>query len=154
MTVVCLFFLTDSWVLERCSKPTKLFGRSCPTTWHQRGVLFFLSFFVLECENDEKRAEIEIDDGCDCEQWSDWYSITRKEMVKAGGRGLLKHFGSPAAAIMTVYPHFPWIPTQFASHKKEHTKHNTEQMLEDLKKVQQQLSINDVGFLLSLFSLT
>lgn len=52
------------------------------------------------------------------EVWSDWYDISAKQFVEAGGqraKSLLGHIYqySLRKMITTIYPEFPWVPARF-----------------------------------------
>jgi hypothetical protein len=72
-------------------------------------------------------------------QFSDWYSISRKQLLRAGGRGLLAEYGSPAGAVMAAYPEYPWQPSNFS-----HSSPNRANLLASLKAVENGLGIKDV----------
>jgi hypothetical protein len=41
--------------------------------------------------------------------WTDWYTVTSRQIMAVGASGLLKHFNnSPSAMVSTIYPHHPW----------------------------------------------
>jgi hypothetical protein len=89
---------------------------------------------------------------------SDWYSITRAQIVQVGGRGLVNHFASPAEAIMATYPEIAWEPSKFVSvsqHRTDlsETGQESDILLEELKVVEEKLGIKDVHFLLTFFPL-
>lgn len=89
-------------------------------------------------------------------QMSDWYSITRKELMDAGGRGLITHFKSLPSALMAVYKEYDWEPSKFYNVKKVKLKHDQYDMnarIEQLKAVEKQLEIINV-LVPSLFSMS
>jgi len=44
---------------------------------------------------------------------SDWYRISRDQILKIGGSGLLAAFGSLGQALRYAYPEFNWIKSKF-----------------------------------------
>lgn len=43
-----------------------------------------------------------------------WYQVSRRELLKCGARGLLKHFGdSPRTLLTSVFPEHDWLPWRF-----------------------------------------
>jgi hypothetical protein len=110
---------------------------------------------------------------------SDWYSITRQQIIDVGGAGVLTHYTSHVAALMAAWPNSMWDPTRFRvsrhchRHETNADKRETEEktnedramMLSALRKAEYALGIKDVGnslfffffflsFLFFLFSLS
>lgn len=49
---------------------------------------------------------------------SDWYGVSRQELMRLGGRGLFQYFPSLAEALKAVYPDVPWQPSKFVINGK------------------------------------
>ncbi len=50
--------------------------------------------------------------------YSDWYYVSKQQLEKYGGGGLLSHYkGSLIRALQVVYPHYNW---QLYSHSSPH----------------------------------
>lgn len=47
-------------------------------------------------------------------QLSDWYSVSRKSVVKSGGRTLFSRYVSLDEALRAIYPEYAWESTRFA----------------------------------------
>ena len=53
----------------------------------------------------------------DCFQLADWYSISRKDVVKNGGRRIFNCYRSLPQALQTIYSDFEWDSTKFEQKK-------------------------------------
>jgi hypothetical protein len=46
--------------------------------------------------------------------WEDWYRVTRRQMCRHGASSVLIYYRqSPAEAVQTLYPEYPWIKWKF-----------------------------------------
>ena len=46
-------------------------------------------------------------------QYSDWYKVSAKDVVKRGGRGLLSYYPSLGVALQLLYPEYKWQLSSF-----------------------------------------
>jgi hypothetical protein len=46
---------------------------------------------------------------------SDWYSVTRKQLIALGGRTLFMYHKSVGEAVMEAFPDFPWQADLFVT---------------------------------------
>ena len=46
-------------------------------------------------------------------QYSDWYRVSTKDIVKRGGRGLLSYYPSLGVALQLLYPEYKWQLSSF-----------------------------------------
>ena len=74
---------------------------------------------------------------------SDWYSVSRTEIEKRGGRGLLRKSRDLPDLLQSVFPDFPWKRQLFARRSRVI---GTDRLLEALDRAAQQLGIQQVRF--------
>jgi hypothetical protein len=82
--------------------------------------------------------------------------VTRQQLIQMGGAGLFAHFPSVKAIVMEAFPNFEWEPHKFGEKTIKSRRHqlgkDEEDVLEDLKAVEQQLGIKHVDVFPFLFS--
>jgi len=75
-------------------------------------------------------------------QLGDWYSITRQQITRGGGRGLFDYYPSLEAALRAVYPHFPWQTSKFED--AERLRKGYKDVLNGMKKAEEMFNIKQV----------
>lgn len=76
--------------------------------------------------------------------WTDWYSVTREEIVNRGAWGLLSNYysGSLSKAVTTLFPQHPWEPWRFSQKPKGSWK-DKDNVLSFLENAKLELQIKD-----------
>ena len=83
-------------------------------------------------------------------QLSDWYRISRQQVIDLGGRGLFHYYSSLPELLRTVYPQYPWEAEKFASSRSFSGQFEDQQRL--LTSIEAKLGIKEVCVELSILS--
>eukprot|EP01114_Cavostelium_apophysatum_P007915 TRINITY_DN20138_c0_g1_i1.p1 TRINITY_DN20138_c0_g1~~TRINITY_DN20138_c0_g1_i1.p1 ORF type:complete len:118 (-),score=13.44 TRINITY_DN20138_c0_g1_i1:123-476(-) len=83
-----------------------------PTDSHARK--FAKPFGFWNLKSNQKEFLDGVFDKLGYKRWENWYDVTRSDIVRFGGRGLLRYYEqSVADAIIRVYPEHPWNVSLF-----------------------------------------
>lgn len=83
-------------------------------------------------------------------QMTDWYGVSRREVLSLGGKGLFRYYSTLEKALRVAYPDFPWDSAAFKNINKTPSGHwkKKDNLLEALKAAEQKMGLTKVPTLL------
>ena len=84
----------------------------------------------------QKKFMDSLENSLQIEHWTDWYGVTKKQIVDNGGISLIDRFnGSPSKLITTILPQHSWDMNEFKSKHQNYWKNpsNQREFMESLK---------------------
>lgn len=79
------------------------------------------------------------------EQLSDWYGVSRQEVMYRGGKNLFKKYSSLEQLLRAVYPDFAWDSALFPQFIPPGYWQHQENIAQALERAEQSLGITRVG---------
>ena len=81
-------------------------------------------------------------------QLSDWYSVSRQDVIDKGGRKVVDRYYSFAEALRTLYPDFEWEASKFINppHSSRGYWYDPANQRELMDRIAKELGVNEVNY--------